>query len=74
MMDYYSEFPVPSLDECKTQITSHFEREIDDAILMKAFENAKVLDASGKNVKYSLAGWIYVQKDIVNELKKLTSC
>jgi hypothetical protein len=73
MMDYYSEFPPPSLEECKRQIVSQFECKVDDTCVMKAFENAKVLDVSGKKVKYSLAGWIYVKKDVVNELYKLIS-
>ena len=68
MMDYYSNFPAPSYEECKKKIISELqnsqtindlvERQIINLeyIVEEAFRLSDMLDTNN-NIKYSLTGW-----------------
>ena len=81
MMDYYSEFPAPSYEECKKEtkafVNSKYnqnEKELDN-LVTEAFIDSKVLEFDenrNPKIKYSFSGWhVFGKKDVITSCDKI---
>ena len=85
MMDYYSQFPAPSYEECKRQTITvarlkykswawNPNDEELDALVTQAFMESKVLDPeiSAPKIKYSYSGWcVFGKNDVITSCDKI---
>ena len=83
MMDYYSEFPAPSLEQAKNEIiyiarienrewvSSSDSCDNMNSLVSEAFRNSDVLDDDNK-IKYSLMGWnVFGTKDVFDAINSI---
>ena len=81
MMDYYSQFPAPSYEECKKETIAvvrlnynQNEKELDN-LVTEAFMDSKVLEFDenrNPKIKYSFSGWhVFGKKDVITSCDKI---
>lgn len=85
MMDYYSQYPAPSIEQCRLEIKSTINKSIHqissvggklgeydvDELISQAFTDSKVLDKNG-DIKYSLSGWyVFGKADVLRSVESI---
>ncbi len=84
MMDYYSQFPAPSYEECKKETitfvhSKYKDFEMDDeelnTLVTEAFMESGVLEFPNDpdpKIKYSFSGWhVFGKKDVITSCDKI---